>query len=361
MTVPSSHALSTLSRRLARGIDGGLRGGLGKGLGAALLCLTSGVFLGCSPSDSGSTGFAYVTNGIDPFWNVAGAGARAAATEFGVTVDLIYPTDIVDQKQKLEDLLVRGVGGVAISPIDGENMVPLLDKVASKTHLITHDSDAPKSKRRCFIGVDNYACGRACGDLLRESLPNGGKVALFVRGLEQQNAQLRRQGVIDSLLGRSVDATRRDAIDAKLEGNGFTVVATRLDGFDKGAAKANAEDILVVHPDLAGMVGLFAYNAPACLEALRGKDSAGTVKVVAFDEQEATLDGIADGTIIGTISQDPFQYGYHSVRILNGLVNGDESVLPAGGMHTVAPKIVTKANLAPFREKLAQDLAAGAK
>ena len=72
-----------------------------------------------------------------------------------------------------------------------------MDDIAGKTHLITHDSDAPASKRRCFVGVDNYACGRACGDLLREALPDGGKVALFVGRLEQENAQLRRQGVID--------------------------------------------------------------------------------------------------------------------------------------------------------------------
>ena len=36
----------------------------------------------------------------------------------------------------------------------------ILDQLAAKTLLITHDSDAPKSKRRCFVGIDNYDAGR---------------------------------------------------------------------------------------------------------------------------------------------------------------------------------------------------------
>ena len=331
------------------------------GLLLAGFAMTSGLSA-CSGGEGDGPRFAFVSNGVDPFWNVAGAGARAAAAEFDVRVDLVYPEGgVVDQKQKLEDLIVRGVQGIAISPIDGVNMVPLLNKIAETTPLITQDSDSPGSNRRCFVGVDNYVCGMACGELLKEALPDGGKVALFIGRLEQENSQLRRQGVIDVLLGREPDATRRDSVEGTQTGNGFTIVATRTDDFDKAQAKANAEDVLVAHPDLKGMVGLFAYNAPACLEALRGADRLGEVKVSSFDEQEATLDGIEAGTVLGTISQDPFQYGYHSIRILNGLAKGDESVLPDGGVHRVEPKIVTKANLAEFRMKLAKDVAAGAK
>jgi len=310
--------------------------------------------------EPGEARFAYVTNGVDPFWNVAGAGARVAAAEFGVDVDLVFPEgSAADQKQKLEDLMVRGVDGVAVSPMDGANMISTLDEIAGKTHLITHDSDAPGSKRRCFVGVDNYVCGRACGELLREALPDGGEVALFVGRMEQDNAQARRQGVIDELLGRPVDPTRRDPVSSTPSGNGFTIVATRTDGFDKSLAKANAEDTLVAHPDLAAMVGLFAYNAPACIEALRGAGKLGEVALVSFDEQIPTLDGIAAGHVIGTVSQDPFQYGYHSIRILNGLAKGDESVLPEGGTLTIEPIVVTRENLESFRAELEKNIAAG--
>jgi ribose transport system substrate-binding protein len=106
------------------------------------------------------------------------------------------------QRQKVQDLLVRGLDGLAISPIDGTNMTPFLDEISARVKLVTHDSDAPTSKRLCFIGVDNLAAGRACGELLRKALPKGGKVALFVGRLEQDNARKRRQGVIEALVGR---------------------------------------------------------------------------------------------------------------------------------------------------------------
>ncbi len=312
--------------------------------------------------DSGRGGaarIAFVSNGVDPFWDVAAAGARAAERELGVSVTVVFPSPgtIDEQRQKVQDLLVRGVDGIAISPIDGANMTPFLDEVASRVHLVTQDSDAPQSKRRCFIGVDNYAAGRACGKLVRAALPDGGKVAIFVGRLEQDNARLRRQGVIDELLGRSFERSRQDAVDAPLSGGGFTIVATRTDDFIATQAKANAEDVLVKHPDLAAMVGLFAYNAPACLEALRGSDRIGAVKVAAFDEQEATLAAIEAGEVLGTVSQNPYQYGYQSVRILTALSRGDESLLPASGVLATEPTVVTAANLAQFRADLAAAIA----
>src|SRR5213076_1833747 len=101
-------------------------------------------------------------------------------------------------------LLARGIYGIAISPIDAANQVGFLDEVAAKTNIITHDSDAPASKRLCFVGMDNYKAGRAAGKLVKEALPDGGKIMIFVGRLEQLNAQQRRQGVIDEVLDRAV-------------------------------------------------------------------------------------------------------------------------------------------------------------
>jgi ribose transport system substrate-binding protein len=336
-------------------------------LALSILIATSYATLGgcggdASDGEKGATKrFAYVTNGVDPFWNVCAAGARAAEKELGVDVEVVFPDGIADQKQKIEDLLVRGLDGLAVSPIDAANMTAFLDEVAGRTVLVTHDSDAPDSQRRCFIGVDNYAAGLAAGRMLREALPNGGEVALFVGRMEQANSRLRRQGVIDALLGREPDATRADPLDGSVSGGGFTIVATRTDNFDKAQAKANAEDVLIAHPNLAGMVGLFAYNAPACLEALRGAGKLGAVKIASFDEQIATLDGITSGHVVGTVSQSPFQYGYRSVVLLEQLARGDASGIPAGGWFVIEPTVVTTANVAEFRTKLEADMAAGAR
>src|SRR4051812_37552840 len=156
---------------------------------------------------------AYVTNGIDSFWTIAEAGAKAGAAKYDAEVEVHMPAQgVADQKRIVEDLLTRGVDGIAISPIDAENETGLINEAAARTRLITQDSDAPKSNRLCFIGVDNYEAGRMVGLLVKEAMPAGGKVMIFVGRLEQDNARLRRQGVIDELLDRTHDSSRFDLV-----------------------------------------------------------------------------------------------------------------------------------------------------
>ncbi|MDB6035060.1 MAG: monosaccharide transporter substrate-binding protein family [Verrucomicrobiales bacterium] len=306
------------------------------------------------PSDK--VKIAYVSNGVDPFWNVAAAGTRAAAKEFNAEVEVLMPPKgIVDQKRMIETALARGVDGIAISPIDAKNQVDLINTAADQAKVITDDSDAPDSKRLCFVGMNNYKAGREAGKLVKEALPSGGKVMIFVGRLEQLNAQQRRQGVIDELMDRAeqaLDAMKYDAPGEELKGPAFTIISTRTDNFDYPKAKANAEDAITAYPDLGCMVGLFAYNAPNCLEAVKQANKVGSIKIVSFDEQKETLQGITDGSVYGTVSQQPYQYGYHSVRILAGLVRGDETVLPPNKFLEVPIKIVKKNNVDTFWAEL---------
>lgn len=303
---------------------------------------------------------AYVTNGIASFWTIAKAGVEAAAEEFDADCDVRMPANgIVDQKAVLEDLLTRGVDGIAISPIDGANQREQIDEACARTNVITHDSDAPDSRRLCYVGMDNYAAGRLCGELVKEAMPEGGSVMIFVGRLEQDNARRRRQGVIDELLGRSSDASRYDTPGEVQEGGGYTILDTRTDQFDRSRAKSNAEDALALHPDLGCMVGLFAYNPPACLEALAAAGKLGEVQVVAFDEADETLQGILDGNVHGTVTQQPYMYGYESVRILAALARGDDSVVPASGFVDVPARLVRRDNAREFWDELERLVAGG--
>jgi len=158
---------------------------------------------------------AYVTNGIASFWLKAEKGARDAAKEFDVNLEVrMPPKGAGDQKRMVQDLLTRGVDGIAISPIDPKNQSDLLDEIAEKTVLITHDSDAPESDRLCYVGMDNYKAGRMCGKLVKEALPEGGKVMIFVGRLEQANAKLRQQGVIDELTDTAPEGPAKSAKQA---------------------------------------------------------------------------------------------------------------------------------------------------
>ncbi|MFT7543048.1 MAG: ribose transport system substrate-binding protein [Gammaproteobacteria bacterium] len=305
------------------------------------------------------TRLAFVTNGIDPFWTIAAAGVHAAARDFSVDCKVKMPANgIVDQKRIVEDLLVLGIDGIAISPIDGVNQADLINEACARTRVITHDSDAPGTDRLCFVGMDNYAAGRECGKLVKEALPDGGSVMLFVGRLEQDNARQRRQGLIDELLDRPWGPDNNDSPGEQLVGDTYTILDTRTDQFDRSRAKSNAEDALALYPDLGCMVGLFAYNSPQCLEALKAADKVGQVRLVAFDEDEQTLQGILDGGVYGTVTQQPYLYGYESIRILAALARGENPV-PEGGFVDVPVRLVRKENCQEFWDELKGLIAGG--
>ncbi len=309
---------------------------------------------------------AYVTNGIDPFWDLCAAGVRQAESELGgVECEIHFPPKgLADQKSIIETLMAKGIEGMAVSPIDADGQTKFLNDIASETKLITHDADAPKSDRLVYIGTDNYKAGRALGKLVKEAIPDGGEVAIFVGRLEQLNARQRRQGVIDELLDRpsqAIGQIKFDEVAKVFKGEKYTIVDTRTDNFVMDAAKSNAEDAITKYENLACMVGLFAYNPPRCLQAIKEAGKLGKIKVCGFDEADELLQAIKDGHAYGTISQQPWKYGYQSVRVLKGILDGDDSVIPPSKFIDVGYKSVTAKNIDEFWNEKREMAALGAK
>src|SRR6185295_13932488 len=146
------------------------------------ILIASLVVPGCNRGkDSGATkksrpSYAFINNGPADFWKHATVGANQGGKDFDVDVTVMTPTSITDQTRKVEDLLTRGVDGIAISPIDPDNQIDTINKAAAQTNLITHDSDAPQTNRLVYIGMDNYIAGLMCGKTLRAAMPEGGQV-----------------------------------------------------------------------------------------------------------------------------------------------------------------------------------------
>lgn len=300
---------------------------------------------------------AFVTNGVADFWTIGQAGAMKAGKDLGVDVQVLMPAGgISEQKDILEDLITKGVDGVAVSPIDPVNQTDLLNKVAERAKLITHDSDAPDSNRQFYIGMDNYMAGRLCGKLVKEALPDGGSIMILIGRMEQDNSKRRRQGVIDELMDRSNDSSRYDPPGDEIKNEKYTILGTLTDQFDRAKAKANAEDALSRYPDIKCMVGLFAYNPPLILQALEQGGKLGQVKVVGFDEDDETLQGIIDGNVHGTVVQNPYDYGYKSIEVLKTLNESGKADLPEGGFIDIPARQIRKDNVDDFWKDLKEKL-----
>lgn len=331
-----------------------------KNLVPAALCFVAAAIVlitGCKSSKQSGPQIAYITNGVASFWTIAKAGAEAAGRDLQTAVSVHMPSEgIADQKRIVEDLLIKGVDAIAIAVIDAENQTTLVNEAAQRATLITHDADAPQSNRLAYIGMDNYDAGRMLGKMIKEAMPNGGELAIFIGRVEQDNARKRRQGTIDEVLGRTPDSTRYDPPGAPITNGTFTFLVTLTDQLDRVKAKSNCEDVVLRYPELDGVVGLFAYNAPACLEALKQTGKVGALKVFSFDEADETLQAIKDGSMVGTVVQNPYQYGYQSVKLLKEVLAGNSGAIPPSKFIDIPARRIDRTNVDSFWAELRAQL-----
>jgi ribose transport system substrate-binding protein len=279
---------------------------------------------------------AFVSNNAANFWAFARAGCEAAAKELGdVDLDFRITQDgsSATQRQILDDLVAKGTDGIAVSVDDPDNQTDFLNKIAGETLLVCCDSDAAASKRVAYIGTDNVAAGVEAGKMIKECVPNGGKIMLFVGHSDAENAKERYAG-----------------IQQALQGSNIQIVDIRTDDTDAVRAQKNAEDTLVKYPDIACLVGLWNYNGPAILNAVRGAGKIGQVKIVCFDDEADTLNGIASGAIYGTVVQNPFEFGKDSVTRMDKYLHGDHSQL--SGKIFIPTRDIKQDNVAAYQAEV---------
>jgi ribose transport system substrate-binding protein len=287
---------------------------------------------------SNETRIVFVTNNASDFWTIARKGTEKAQAELpNVKIEFRINDDgsASGQQRMVDDLLAKGISGIAISPVDPKNQVQMINRAASQAVVITQDSDAPNSNRTCYIGTDNEAAGVQAGELVKEALPQGGKIMVFVGTLDAQNAQERFRG-----------------LKKALEGTNITVLDVRTDETDRVRAKNNAATTLVNHPDIAGMVGLWSYNGPAILSAVREAGKIGKVKIIAFDEEDETLAGVKEGAIHATVVQQPYEFGYRSMIMLAKVIGGDKSGIPPSKLDIVPTLAIKKDGVEEFTAKI---------
>tara|TARA_Y100001934_G_C12352275_1_gene776037 strand:+ start:192 stop:1217 length:1026 start_codon:yes stop_codon:yes gene_type:complete len=278
-----------------------------------------------------------IPNAPTSFWNLVRNGLNKFESEFSAKVELKYPPTgkVTEQNQLLEDLIIQGYHGVAISVIAPKDQVRELNKACEKLNVITTDSDSPDSNRIAFVGPKQFDAGKAAGVEISRILPDGGEIALFVGDLSAENAVERINGIKEIISDKNIK-----------------IVSMKEDGTDLTRARANVEDVINAYPNISCLVGLWSYNGPAIAQALIASKKNGKIQAVTFDEEDGTLEAIDNGVIESTIVLTPFEYGYESAKLLYNLaLNGKDSI-PSNNWLDTGFSTVNKSNLNQFRVKL---------
>jgi ribose transport system substrate-binding protein len=194
---------------------------------------------------------------------------------------------------------------------------------------VTWDSDAPKSKRLAFYGVDDIEGGRALGDGLATLIEGRGKVAI-ITSLGADNLQKRLEGA-RAALATYPDISIVEEFDVKDD-------AVRVAEIIASASQR--------YPDLNGWLSVggwpvFVRNALDPVDPKR-------TKVVAFDTIPPAPELLRAGKVQLLVGQKYFGWGEESVRLLKDIVDGRP---PKQVFHYSGLDIVTEETLDAYLEQ----------
>ncbi len=265
--------------------------------------------------EAGDVKISVVANRHSNYWTPAQIGAGRAASGIGCfsTFDATSDGLASSQSEILQRKIAEGFKGISVSAIDATDIMPTIDEATkADVNVITFDSDAAAGSARSFyLGTVNYEAGKAAGTKMVELLGGSGKVAAFAGLSTAANAQERIQGLADAFAGTGVE-----------------LVQSYFDEIDFDVARSNVESALETHSDLAGIVGIYAYNGPIAMSVLEDRSKVGDLKLVSFDLDVSTLEGLANGTVDAAIGQRPYWMGYLSVYTLYSMtVLGEDETL----------------------------------
>lgn len=291
---------------------------------------------GCGKNDEGPQRlrFMVIPKAIDlPVFNYAKVGAERQAKEYG-NVDILWngPTsaDQLKQKEILESAITQKVDGIAISTLNGDFLTETINKAMDAgIPVVTWDSDAPKSKRIAFYGVDDFAGGRILGEETVRLLGGKGKVAI-ITSMGATNLQRRLDGMKEAL-GKAPGIQIVEVFDIKED----TVRCAELI-----ATGTNR------YPDLAAWLStggwpVFTRNASAAIDPAK-------TKLIAFDTIQPALDLMREGKVAVLVGQKYFGWGSETVKLLYDIKQGK---MPPATVIDSGLDVVTKENVEDYAAK----------
>jgi ribose transport system substrate-binding protein len=287
-----------------------------------------------APAQAQRLRFAVIPKAFDiPVFNYAKVGAERQAKEYG-NVDILWnapvTADQLKQKEILESAITQKVDGIAISALNGDFLTETINKaIDAGIPVVTWDSDAPKSKRIAFYGVDDFASGRIMGEETIKLLNGKGKVAI-ITSYGATNLQRRLDGIKEGLANAP----------------GIEIVEV----FDIKEDAVRCAELIATgtkrYPDLGAWLStggwpIFTRNATAAIDPAK-------TKVVSFDTIQPGLDLLREGKVTVLIGQKYFGWGSEAVKLLYDIKQGKN---PSSPIIDSGVDVVTKDNVEDYAAK----------
>lgn len=318
---------------------------------AGLLALAAIVAQGCGDDSSGEAsttaggGKTYkvvLVPGIkgDDFYTSMGCGAKAAAEELGVELDIQAPAQFAPSSQTpiVDAVRATNPDALIIAPTDVKAMYAPIKQVAdagAKIVLVDTTLENPELAV-ARIASDYEKLGNLAGKTLFELMGGSGKVlAIGLQpGISTLDAGIR---------GFEAEAEATPSIES---------LGVQYAQNDQAKVASIVSATLAKEPELKGVFTPSGPDQAGVVNALRRSNKLGDVKVVSADAQPPQVEQLEKGDVQALVAQKPFEMGRDGVEQAVAALDGK----PTEKDITTGLVVATKDNLedpavAPFLYK----------
>ncbi|MCW3816000.1 sugar ABC transporter substrate-binding protein [Micromonospora sp. DR5-3] len=317
---------------------------IGVGLAAFALTATTAACTKKSDADAGDTAgrktpeqmkVALVPGGSHPYfqpWKDAGAKAKADFKLGEVTYNETAGWDQTKQNDVLKSLAAQGYNAFGIFGVSPDNINSTFEDLKRQGYPVASLASCPAgdvNKADFCLSTDVELAAYKAAKAAIEAMGGSGNLVHLTGNKVDSNTQRRIKGVEKAVA----------------ETGGKVVLLQNVTDIDKDlqSAQKAVADLLAAKGNQIQAIVNTAYN-PSVASAEGVKQAKLPIKVIAIDDDKTILDGIRDGSVAGTVLQNPVGQAYVGSYTLSKLAGGCTMSQP-GVIIDSGSFVVTKANV----------------
>ncbi|MGI6007620.1 MAG: substrate-binding domain-containing protein [Ruminococcus sp.] len=213
--------------------------------------------------------------------------------------------------QGCTDLLNQDIACLVLTPCKPEAAASIYELAEEKgIPVVLADISTEATGYLACLKSDNYDGGVLAGNYVLDNLTD---------------AQSKKAAMI-TVDPSNTNIVRSDGFKDTVEAGGWTVVSELSGQSEPDVAYSCMQDIITANPDVEVV---FCSNDPMAISASQAVADAGLtpgedVKVIGYDAQSNVFEPIENGTVLGTVAQDPYGMGSGAVECFLKNLDGEE-------------------------------------
>lgn len=272
----------------------------------------------------------------NPVWIEAGEGAKAAAAEFGIEIDVVAPVESNNNAEQIalvQQVIAQKKDILVMVPADSTGIVPAIEEInAAKIPVINLNTkinnESGTANSETFVVADNTICATLCAEELVKLAGEEGE-AVILEGPSGGQVTIDLSNGAQAVFKKYPGIKVVDIQDAK---------------FDRSTGFTTTQNLLQAHPNLKIIFSCNDEMALGAVEALKEAGKLDQVVVGGIDGNKDALAAIKEGTMEVTVYKNFWLQAYTAVEAAAKYLNGEklEELIP------VDLSAVTKTNVDEF-------------